>query len=646
MFYGGTNWATIGDPDVYTSYDYSACIREFGFFCGRGRRLRLAISFTRSFKELFRDTVTIKPTVKVLPALVFNKQRQSISALKTSFAFIRNFSEEVDYTLLCENITLNGRIPYKHTFISLLNYTSHSGIHLIATTIPIYYKTIIGKDEIWIVQSDEEISGQFAFRGDLSVKGSNYLKELRNGNSVINLQNPTSCISLSLANTGTLFIIALTGSELLTLTPVWSNKWYSEQELNSCFWGSTDIAYDFQTKRISVANSIEDSRLFTLTASCPTSFASLSGQSPFNLCPYIFTKQSGDEKNQEIFKIEVPNLDNWKSRVTDFDTFPWKYIPIEKGSSCQLKPAINLFDLGLNSGHVFYRIKFNMTGKNAHFDLNVRHRATIYLNNEAIGGHLTYSLHLFRAGSKFGPDAGSLGWKRYILPQHLLKSENTIVVQVENLGYNRQAFLFNDVKNPRGILDSRLVPGKSSKVKDIEFEISGIDTRTLSNSYLTSGFPDELSQEYFTITSDSALAHSTLEASQNKLTIPVTSVPIWYSCTFDNDNTEYDRPLRLNLEGKCTVYIWINETIIGKFYGNGDGPQKDFYIMDGLLEPKNNVLKIVCYDGRVSESGENVCTLVVSLKEWKLSNEKSKYWSGNKCEEGSAYCLKKLAFEL
>jgi hypothetical protein len=36
MFYGGTNWGTLGDPDVYTSYDYSACIREYGFLSSRG----------------------------------------------------------------------------------------------------------------------------------------------------------------------------------------------------------------------------------------------------------------------------------------------------------------------------------------------------------------------------------------------------------------------------------------------------------------------------------------------------------------------------------------------------------------------------------------------------------------------------------
>jgi hypothetical protein len=36
MYYGGTNWGTLGDPDVYTSYDYSACIREYGFLSERG----------------------------------------------------------------------------------------------------------------------------------------------------------------------------------------------------------------------------------------------------------------------------------------------------------------------------------------------------------------------------------------------------------------------------------------------------------------------------------------------------------------------------------------------------------------------------------------------------------------------------------
>jgi hypothetical protein len=37
MYYGGTNWGTLGDPDVYTSYDYSACIREYGHFSKRGK---------------------------------------------------------------------------------------------------------------------------------------------------------------------------------------------------------------------------------------------------------------------------------------------------------------------------------------------------------------------------------------------------------------------------------------------------------------------------------------------------------------------------------------------------------------------------------------------------------------------------------
>ena len=42
MYYGGTSWGTVNDPDVTTTYDYSACIREYGYLSDRLRLLRLA----------------------------------------------------------------------------------------------------------------------------------------------------------------------------------------------------------------------------------------------------------------------------------------------------------------------------------------------------------------------------------------------------------------------------------------------------------------------------------------------------------------------------------------------------------------------------------------------------------------------------
>lgn len=47
--YGGTNHGSVGDTEVYSSYDYSAFIREYGKLSERGRRLRLTNFFVRTF---------------------------------------------------------------------------------------------------------------------------------------------------------------------------------------------------------------------------------------------------------------------------------------------------------------------------------------------------------------------------------------------------------------------------------------------------------------------------------------------------------------------------------------------------------------------------------------------------------------------
>ncbi|CAG8793364.1 10658_t:CDS:2, partial [Cetraspora pellucida] len=43
-------------------------------------------------------------------------------------------------------------------------------------------------------------------------------------------------------------------------------------------------------------------------------------------------------------------------------------------------------------------------------------------------------------------------------------------------------------------------------------------------------------------------------------------------------------PLRLVLYGAFTSYIFLNDTLIGRYYGNGDCAQHDYYLMDGLLK--------------------------------------------------------------
>jgi len=388
-----------------------------------------------------------------------------------------------------------------------------------------------------------------------------------------------------------------------------------------------------------------DSDLFVLSRECPSGFTSLASSNVLHLCPYVHVKAVNSNKGNR-FDVAVPLLNQWQCKHVDFASFPWKFIPIKAGSSYQLTPAMQVLDIGYNSGHVFYRVTFNMTGKSASLDLNIRHRVTLFLNNEAIGGHLTYSLHLFRPGSKFGPDAASRGWKRYTLPPHLLNHSNTLIIQIENLGYNRQAFLFNDVKNPRGLLDARLVPGKASSISDILLDIAGVDTRTLDNVYLTSGFPDEHDEsDYSLVAINTPLSMNDPKPMQhNCLAVPTQSTPIWYKTTFVSPDNGYEFPLRVHLTGRCTCYIWINNVLVGRYYGNGDGPQKDFYIMQGLLTPLNT-LKLVCYDGRVGEEMNDGVKdqLRVSLMAWNVALDEGD-WSGNLCVKGDHYVLKKGLF--
>jgi len=96
MFYGGTNWGTIGDPDVYTSYDYSACIREYGYLSGRLRQLRLFNLAVQAFNEQIaqtdRKTINHARQLECSIEDVLMMQRVSV-ADSTLFGYLRNFNK-------------------------------------------------------------------------------------------------------------------------------------------------------------------------------------------------------------------------------------------------------------------------------------------------------------------------------------------------------------------------------------------------------------------------------------------------------------------------------------------------------------------------------------------------------------------------
>ncbi|KAJ3062433.1 hypothetical protein HK102_008764, partial [Quaeritorhiza haematococci] len=202
MFYGGTNWGTIGDPDVYTSYDYSTCIREYGFLSGRARHLRLGLSFLRSFSPYISQTDLIKSNASSSLSIrvvgmekVLNRRRRCIKPASNGngaveFAFLRNFSKERKSEITIEvarggrklniagskdSFTMKCTLPYKTSFIALGNYTPPTTtLRLIFASCPIHLRTYISKcnAEVWFIQNDDRINGEIAFEGAVSVDGT------------------------------------------------------------------------------------------------------------------------------------------------------------------------------------------------------------------------------------------------------------------------------------------------------------------------------------------------------------------------------------------------------------------------------------------------------------------------------------------
>ena len=95
------------------------------------------------------------------------------------------------------------------------------------------------------------------------------------------------------------------------------------------------------------------------------------------------------------------------------------------------------------------------------------------------------------------------------------------------------------------------------------------------------------------------------------------------------------------------MFCWLNGVLVAKYYGNGDGPQKDFFLMDGLIRyDSQNELKLLCYDGREEKRKS---TLEFEVKSWKISDspeDSENKWSGNLDEKGKDFILLKETLKL
>jgi len=563
MYHGGTNWGAVGDPDVYTSYDYSACIREYGYLSGRLRKLRLTRLFVRSMERDLLESEAVEPMAASCSLRdVLVRHRRSPSGV--DFYFFRNFNPARGTAFevrLPGGERARGSLPYRASFVGVGNLRV-PGFHLKLATLPLLARMPLDDGELWVVQAGE---GELLFgQADLTVSGNAEL-ERRDGAACVRFLRHGAA-RLTAGDGRALTLLALPEEDALTLTAD-----FEDREIRRIAWGAYSLL--FHRGKL-VVETVRPSVVRFVGAGIPEGFRPAGDETLVQLRSRAF------DPGADASADPLP-LGPWSRRPVDWDDAlcgpGWKPVDMKTGRD----PLDHLY----TSGHVLYRCRFAPASGTLSLKLNIRHRAVVWVNGRCAGGHHTYGLEVLRPGAKNGPDPSFLGARRYDLGPFLVPGrENALVVLVESLGCNRGPGVLNDFRNPRGILKASF----RGRVREPRWEIAGIDVRTLDDVFNTAGLPGE---------------RAGLHRGEGEGWSPLDGPPrprpddrlVWYRTAFRKTWDESTRePLRAHLEGRHSAHLFVNGLYVGRYAGDM-GPQHDFYVPDRLVREGENTVVLATY---------------------------------------------------
>jgi hypothetical protein len=217
-----------------------------------------------------------------------------------------------------------------------------------------------------------------------------------------------------------------------------------------------------------------------------------------------------------------------------------------------------------------------------------------------VGNQICYSHNFISAGAMHGGDLHRAGKQRHSLTRGLEAISETshgvheVIILVLSLGQSRAPFLLNDVRNQRGLLSARL--SRRMNATDLQWSISGMDVRMLSNAYSTSGLAleaeanDRTSSTGFVSVPDNVtrvIPNDGVAFFRSTFKVP--------SCTVSGGDVRYPLRIRVETGSRVVVMLWVNGLHIGR-YLEALGPQKDFYVPEGIItEWKDNLIVAAVY---------------------------------------------------
>eukprot|EP00178_Gracilaria_changii_P001329 TRINITY_DN1186_c0_g1_i1.p1 TRINITY_DN1186_c0_g1~~TRINITY_DN1186_c0_g1_i1.p1 ORF type:complete len:1156 (-),score=139.71 TRINITY_DN1186_c0_g1_i1:2190-5657(-) len=737
--YGGTNHGTIGDTEVYTSYDYSAFIREFGLLSARGRVMRQAILFARSFSDVgLSQSLPMRPgrrskvvarvkatvpnaLVKVRDVGTDNPQSFSESQsdqLPLSYAFLRNLREQkLRFNLIVDNLVVPVQLKKCESFAVPLSHGLTKSLSIFACTVPVICRATYAGSELWVLRLRPSEVGRLVLnavdktstrrhslsinwskivdpgtREDATVTGEMIVTDQDSGAATSILSAPLEelplagqdslasggaplgvnasteeigvCFSFSFATQEAhivtvhdisdstsddpiLRLLCLTETDARTFTAnLCGNDTFVDQSSAPPFvagWGASNLSFmPNGTLDVGLCQSDRNSTIFVLqdsTSAIPEAFEPAS-HVVTRLLPGLSVHQvqeqsilaavsqgwKGVDPLSKNFKIEIEDL---ARRAVDWmEDAEWKRISYDNRDP---------LDHFMTSGHIAYRLRFRSSSQRGALILNIRHSAVVWCNGKAVGDQICFSHNFMSAGAMHGVDLHQAGKQRHDLSAGLRNGPDEsgfheVIILVLSMGQSRSPFLLNDVRNKRGLLSARLSHG--AKASNVTWYMAGVDITRTDDAYGSSGLPleDEINTSSYT---DGFVPVPRVE-------VEADAGVVYYRGTFSvppasvvGGTVRFPLRIKVLSGAKVRVLLWVNTLFMGR-YVEPLGPQKDFYVPEGLItDCEGNNLVMAVY-------GSTDTYLSISIVPWIVDIS-----SGNLDEtNGEVYALKMSSYAL
>ncbi|PSN72899.1 lactase [Corynespora cassiicola Philippines] len=509
MTYGGTNWGNLGHPGGYTSYDYSAVIRE-------DRRVdrekyseqKLQANFFKVSPDYLaaargnasNTTWTTTPDILVTPAFGengtgfyflrharYNSQATTSYKLKIPTTAFGNITVP---QLNDTSLTLNGRDSKVH-----VSDYDVGGTTLVYSTAEVY---------TWHKYEDRTVLVVYGGPGEthelaLAVTGLETLEgEVRSiatrGYTLVNWQTDGTrkVVKVGVGN-NFIYVYLLDRYEAF-------NYWAVDQAPHD----NSDAIILKAGYLVRTAKLEGDSLALTGDLNVTSTPLEILGGVPstlseltFNGQPFDFEFDSEGRVTATLSfsepEIVLPKLNelSWKSIDSlpeiqpGYDDSAWTPADLPKtyNSLRPLTTPTSLYssDYGYHTGTLLYRGTFTAASASA---------SSLYLSAQG-GSAFGFAAYLDSTflGSWRGFDAGINGNATFSLPNLTPGSQYTITVVIDNMGLDQTWTIGTETgKNPRGILDYRLDGHNASAVSwKLTGNLGGEDYRDLSRGPLNEG---------------------------------------------------------------------------------------------------------------------------------------------------------------